>query len=53
MNEQQKSEYGSENEDEETHMKSKPKIIASHNFLNNPTKNKHKVLKTKNKIFVV
>jgi hypothetical protein len=49
-----KSEQPSQDEIEDEDVPApKPKIIASHNFLNSPKKNKHKVLKTKNKIFVV
>ena len=57
MNESYK-EIDDENEDlmdEEEKLKSRKqkKIVATSNFLNNASKNKHKVLKTKNKIFVI
>ena len=42
-----------ENDENDKEVKPRPKIVATANFLNNPHKNKHKILKTKNKIVVV
>ena len=47
---------GNESDDSEIKRKKKTtgmKIVASSNFLNNPNRNKHKILRAGNKIYVI